>query len=213
MSKSSRTTPNGDLGGHVMDLAEEDPDLFGTSIVFRRDEEAEQLFTDRNQNRVGKFVSPDSTNTENFPHARLAELRAVDAVDEPAANPGGMFTTGSSRIVADADALLDYALGRSDVEPVMTELSFSPRRVKEWFSRWMERSGMVIVQSAIPSLAGPPSIDDIGSMSEAERKTYAADLLEWCQQQRAAEAVRQVDDAVRSLDGWDREVADRALYG
>ena len=213
LSKSSRTTPNGDLGGHVMDLAEEDPDMFGTSIVFRRDEEAEELFAERNQNRVGKFVSPDSSNSENFPHARLAELRAVDAVDEPAANPGGVFTTGSSRIVADADALLDYALGRSDVVPVMTELSFSPRRVKEWLHRWMDRTGMEIVQSGRPAPAGPPTIGEASNRTDDDRKRYAEKVSRFCNQELSKYAVWRVEQAVRALGGHDREVADRKRYG
>ncbi|MCH8852012.1 MAG: hypothetical protein IID41_05100 [Planctomycetes bacterium] len=212
LAKSSRTTPSGDLGGHVMDLAEESPDLFGTSIVFRRDEDAEELFIERNLNRVGKFVSPDSTNTENFPHARLAELRAVDAVDEPAANSGGMFTTRSSLITADADALLDYALGRSDVEPVMTELSFSPARVKEWLFRWMKRTGMEIVQSAIPAPAGLSSIAEVGNRTDDDRKRYAESVSRFCNRELSKYAVWRVEQAVRSLEGHDCEVADRKRY-
>ncbi|MCH8968599.1 MAG: hypothetical protein IIA66_05720 [Planctomycetes bacterium] len=206
LAKSSRKTPSGDLGGHVMDLAEESPDMFGTSIVFRRDEDAEELFIERHQNRVGKFVSPDSTNAENFPHARLAELRAVDAVDEPAANPGGMFTTRSSQITADADALLDYALGRSDAEPVMTALAFSPVRVKEWLARWMDRTGMKIVQTDRP-------IEDDAPIAPGEdRKEYAARVLRWCNRELSKHAVHKVEEAAKSLAGHDREVADRKRY-
>lgn len=106
LSKSSRNTPSGDLGGHILDLAEEDPDLFGSSIVFSRDEDAELAFVTDNQDRRGRFASPDRGNPQNFIHARLDELRAVDVVGEPAANPAGMFTvqTPAASVVRSADA-------------------------------------------------------------------------------------------------------------
>ena len=46
--KSSRNAPDGDLGGHVLSLASEDPESFGASIVFYHDQEAEDEF--RNEN-------------------------------------------------------------------------------------------------------------------------------------------------------------------
>jgi len=209
--ESSHTSPEGDLGAFILDMAEQDPDLFGTSIVFRRAVEAENEFKAAHLNRAGKFVSPDSSNAENLPHARLAELRACDCVDEPAANPAGMFTTGSSQIVADADALLDYALGRSDAEPAMVELSFSPRRVKEWLSRWMERTGMEIVART----GSPAEVDDRDDMPDLSSGDPNI-VLEWCARQERRESDRiisDIDALAASVAGSDLEAADRRRYG
>lgn len=86
--ESASNTPSGDLAGHVMDLAEEDPDAFGMSIVF----EGHGVWTladgseaDLNEER------PDNALTD-IPVVRVDALDAVDVVDEPAANRDGMFS-------------------------------------------------------------------------------------------------------------------------
>ena len=101
--QSAHETPDGDLADYVMGLAEEDPEAFGNSISFRPDFGAEEEFQGKHSDEDGRFQSPDSDNKKNLPHARLAELRAVDAVDSPAANPNGLFHRGDE-IVAEADA-------------------------------------------------------------------------------------------------------------
>lgn len=86
---SARKTPqHGDLAGYVAELAQEDPEAFGMSIVFRRDHTAEGEFYSAHMNDSGGFESPDSDNENNFPHVRMAELRAVDVVDTPALTDG-----------------------------------------------------------------------------------------------------------------------------
>ena len=43
-AQAGSKSPDGDLAGYVMDLADEDPDAFGASIVFYHDMGAEQEF-------------------------------------------------------------------------------------------------------------------------------------------------------------------------
>lgn len=211
-AKSSRETPDGDLAKYVMDLATEDPDFLGASIVFKRDLEAEEAFTSSHLNRRGIFASPDSDNSENVPHARLAELRGADIVDEPAANPAGMFHRSSGRMMQDADALLDYALGHGDKEPVMAELSFSPVRVKEWLTRWLSRKGLEIVPAQpATDTASPPTTNPLADGSRDPAK-----LLAWCQEQRAREQMRKIEEMAdrheAEKQGRIRERHDRAIY-
>jgi hypothetical protein len=156
LSESARNTPDGDLAGYVLQLAADDPEAFGTSIVFRHDVEAErghldanshvEKWTDGNGNQRERnvFASPDPLNTDNLAHARLQELKAVDVVDEPAANPGGMFQRGQE-IAEDADSLLSYALGLTDQKPVLAELSIDPDRVSGHFARFLTRHGLSLV--------------------------------------------------------------------
>lgn len=91
-SKSSQDTPSGNLSKHVMDLADESPEFLGTSIAFSRDIALEDDFLSKHRDKDGEFKSPDPLNTKNFTHVRLKTLRAVDFVDEPAANPAGLFS-------------------------------------------------------------------------------------------------------------------------
>ena len=38
-------------------------------------------------------------------------------------------------------------------------------------------------------------------------------LLEWAQRELSNAAIRRIDEAASSLDGYDRELADRLQYG
>ena len=71
-------TPNGNLGDYVLNLAEEDPDAFGASIVFPRGLEEEN--------------DPDTgmkdKNGDLMPLVRMDQLNGVDIVDEPASGDG-----------------------------------------------------------------------------------------------------------------------------
>ncbi len=150
ISRLAHNTPDGDLAEFVMGMADDEPDMFGTSIVFSRDEAAEAVFAAENQDKRGRFVSPDKKNEQQFPHARLAELRADDVVDEPAANPGGMFSRGDG-IVKEADALLSFALGLSDHKPELVQLELDPERVSAYLKRFLATNGLMIVSNSTVS--------------------------------------------------------------
>lgn len=85
ISDSAFKTPDGDLGSYVMDLAEQDPDAFGTSVVLRGYEFEYRLKADGTR-------AKDEDGNDLPPLLRVKGLSAVDAVDEPAAN-NGMFGT------------------------------------------------------------------------------------------------------------------------
>jgi len=93
LAAAASHSPKGDLAGYVLRLAEEDPAALGASIRFARDLDAEGAFRDQHT-KLGRFTSPDAGNVANYTHARLAELKNVDLVDEPAANAGGLFSAG-----------------------------------------------------------------------------------------------------------------------
>lgn len=136
-SKSSHKTPDGDLATYVMDMAEEDPDAFGVSIVFSSDLGAEDRFVATNSDEDGNFRSPDKRNSKNYRHARLARLHAADVVDDPAANPDGLFRRDQS-IAEEADKLCSFALGLSDERPELAHLSVDPDRTAAFVARFLE---------------------------------------------------------------------------
>jgi hypothetical protein len=158
-SRTSHKTPEGDLGGYVMDLAEEDPEQFGASIVFEYDSQAERdFYRSHLDGESGRFQSPDPQNVKNLPHARLSELRAVDIVDEPAANPSGMFHV--SEIPAEADALCAYALGLSDERPELFELAgIHPDRLRAFAGRFLQTRGLTVAAKGdnVPQLSSDPA--------------------------------------------------------
>ncbi len=160
--QSAHDTPDGDLAGYVLKLAQEAPDAFGESISFGRDRQGEAEFALKHGATVdsdgyvdhGGFQSPDKDNKKNYRHARLAELYAVDTVDEPAANPGGLFNR--SIVPAEADAVLSYALGLSSERPTVTALSVDPERAKGFASRWLERNGLEL-RAKEPQMSEKPT--------------------------------------------------------
>lgn len=151
-SKSAHKTPDGDLATYTMDLAEEDPAAFGTSICFVRDRQAEMrfllqhgaTFDQWNEFDDSTFESPDPDNTENLPHVRLKELVGIDAVDSPAANPNGLFHRGHE-LAVEADDLLAYCLGLTKTPPELVQLEVDPDRVSGFVDRFLDRHGLTLV--------------------------------------------------------------------
>jgi len=143
--ESAHDTPDGDLASYIMNLADEDPAAFGMSIVFDSDIGAEDKFMAEHEDKDGNFVSPDKDNTNNYIHARVAQLSAADVVDEPAANPDGLFHRGDS-IAFEADAYLAYALGLSDEAPETAAFGVHPDRVRGFVQRFLDQRKLTLIR-------------------------------------------------------------------
>lgn len=154
LAKSAHASPDGNLAQYVMDRAAEDPESFGASIVYDIDHQAEREHFEAHGGRIvehpdgfiewdaREFKSPDPQNHKNLPHARLKRLRAVDIVDDPAANPAGMF--GRDPVFADAERLFSYALGVSEERPTLREFDLDPERIKVFAVKFLDRHGLAI---------------------------------------------------------------------
>jgi hypothetical protein len=113
------------------------------SIVFRHDRGEEERHRAKHKDDRGRFLSPDPRNTNNFEHARLAELRAADFVDEPAANPGGLFHRGHE-VAEEAEHLMSYALGLTDERPALTTFDADPDRLAAFTKRFLHNNKLEI---------------------------------------------------------------------
>jgi hypothetical protein len=173
LAKSARRSPDGDLAGYVLARTLEDPESFGASIVFYRDRDAEIGFmlehgaTEEEDEDglhyidITGFVSPDPLNINNYPHSRLLELSASDLVDDPAANPSGMFA--SDPITGFAE-LADYALGICESPPSETAFGVHPDRLRGFVERYLSNRKLTIHKGAVmakkpaeqPKPAGAP---------------------------------------------------------
>lgn len=160
MSRAAEKSPDGNLPEYVFALAEEDPEAFGTSIVFERDRDSELRFMEANtQEREGegrRFRSPDPRNKNNFRHARLSKLRCIDVVDEPAANPGGMFSAGEE-LASRAEALLSFAFGITGAAPDAALIGIEGERARTFLRSFLERHKLQI-QAAAASPAKETSV-------------------------------------------------------
>ncbi|MEM1205105.1 MAG: hypothetical protein AAGN66_17880 [Acidobacteriota bacterium] len=145
--ESAHRAPDGNLASYVMDLAEEDPETFAISIVFDRDVLAEEEFKLANSKAPAPgespfFESPDPDNVEHYDHVRLASLHAADFVDEPAANPGGLFHRVD--VPAEATAAVAFVLGQSDEAPAET-FGVHPERARQFVGRYLANEGLAVV--------------------------------------------------------------------
>lgn len=131
----------GDLAGYVMGLAADDPAAFGLSIDFCRDLKAEKDFASAHTDAEGNFVSPDPLNRRHLPHVRLGQLNSIDLVDEPAANPCGLFSLPRE---TDLDPLLRFAVGLTDTPPISSPLDVEPNRLREYLQRFLSIRGLKI---------------------------------------------------------------------
>lgn len=163
--ESAKQTPDGDLADYVMSLAEEDPQAAGLSIVFLHDFEAEEAF-EAQFSVDGEFVSPDPENEKSYPHVRLRELRAADVVDEPAANPNGLFD--SAPLARQVDELLAYAAGLSERRPADPVLGVDPDRAAQFFRRWAAARGLSIGTQEDPPAAGDQMSDTATEVSTGQ---------------------------------------------
>ena len=152
-TKAGHKSPDGDLASYVMDLAEQDPDAFGISIVFEHDVGEMARFDADHTDEHGDFISPDPDNDRNLEHVRLSNLRAADAVDEPAANPAGLFHRGGD-IAGHADRLLSYAFGLDDSERPELQFNIDPDRARGFASRWLNQHGLSLTPKE-PIMAEP----------------------------------------------------------
>jgi hypothetical protein len=87
-SAEASDTPQGDLRGYVLRMAANEPDAFGMSIVFEPGDSYQK-------------AGPDGKVPQESPwYAKLEKLLAADMVDDPAANPDGLFSAWASETFA-----------------------------------------------------------------------------------------------------------------
>ncbi len=88
----TKKNPAGDLAEYVMDIAEEDPEICGLSIVFDPAEFEEQ----KNE----EYDEDDPDSPETFQLGRVKDVSAADFVGDPAANAGGLLSRLPMRVLS-----------------------------------------------------------------------------------------------------------------
>jgi uncharacterized small protein (DUF1192 family) len=195
LSATAHSTPKGDLAGYVLDLAEEDPTAFGTSIVFSCDIGAMERFEAKYKDAEGRFQSPDPDNTDSLPHARCAELFGCDVVDEPAANPSGFFGRGDE-LAAKASSVLAFLFDLPNTPAPDPEAfnGIEPGRAREFVQKFLSQHGLIVAprpdasalgaalsakKETLRTMPNEPKQDDVKAAEKARvkalREAYASD--------------------------------------
>lgn len=169
---SATKSPDGDLVEYVRLLVDEDADAAGLSIVFEHDVDAENEFHLSNgaeriadsiyepdEIDMSGFKSPDELNQYNLPHVRLDKLRAADLVDEPAANPDGIYSLQT--LPNDADSFLRFVVGEAKQKPNAL-FGVDAQRASEFFQRWLRANDYVLAKGETmePETKATENVDD-----------------------------------------------------
>lgn len=144
-------SPEGNLGEYVLSAAEEEPDAFGFSVVI----DAERVWVldtgeeipvyDEHENRRSK----PSNAVGDLPAFRVANLFAVDLVDEPAANRDGMFSAAHLW-----GTNLDAERVFSELDRYVTEAGFTPAKVYEIALKYAHARGVLVPATTSVSSSG-----------------------------------------------------------
>lgn len=181
LSNSAHATPQGDLYEYVCTLAVDEPDMFGTSIVFTRGR------TYRRAADGSKVIHPydlddGSLSDDDFRKARrqyedtpgpdyveCAELHAADVVDEPAANPGGLFSRWTNETLA--GQVTQFLDTHPEVMDILTAHPDVVAEFREKYEAHKERRN----QGAIPMAEKPAAAPAAPATQPAEPAAPAAE--------------------------------------
>ena len=153
------TSPQGDLGNYVMDLAEQDAEAFGVSIAASVDEQQLATWTDSLQ-----AMAPADRAAARWP-MRFTRLRAADVVDTPAATRTGLFSLADAdlrNLPAQATALLDVYF--ADAPPDVVRA-----RIAGFLDRYFATKGTPMADESKPA-------DVVETETPAPAEKPAADL-------------------------------------
>jgi hypothetical protein len=136
------TSPQGDLGNYVMDLAESDPESFGVSLATKLDRGDLAQFERSNAAKAAEDRSL-------WP-MRFSAIKAGDVVDEPAATRGGFFSLNADLrdLPAQATALLSSYFG--DAEPDVVRGRISAFLDRYFSSKGQAMPGEIEQPSEVP---------------------------------------------------------------
>ena len=148
ISDTAKETPNGDLHSYVFDIAEKEPDMFGTSIVFtpgdhyKRDEKGVKY---KYSWDAGAWVDADGNEKERGmlsleTFVEIEKLHADDFVDDPATNDG-LFSQSSiaSEITEHLDNNPEQLQSLLDNQELL-ESVFGRDETRQFVARYQEYS-------------------------------------------------------------------------
>jgi hypothetical protein len=125
LSREAQDTPHGNLYEYVLGMAENESDMFGTSIVFTVGEHYQ--LSDTGEKIVDEMLWDDGRKV----FVTCDKLHACDVVDDPAANPDGLFSSFNDM------SLSGQVTEFLDLHPEVYEmLSNQPEVVEQFMSKY-----------------------------------------------------------------------------
>lgn len=174
LAQSASKAPDGDLAGYVMDLADEDSEAFGMSIVaggytvWTLDDGTE-IATEEYWDDDEAGYRPENATTSK-PVFRVEALDAVDVVDEPAANRDGMF----SGALWGTNQLAESMFG--DFDALLKQVGMSPEQAWGYALKYFDARGVDFKRVAMTE--EQTVVEPQGNETEQDSATAAAVEIE-----------------------------------
>jgi hypothetical protein len=175
LRNSAKETPAGNLYGRVISMAEEDPEMFGMSIVFSP---SESYRIDVDGNKFAEST-PEFHQLTGDPFATIDKLFGVDVVDEGAATDGlfGAVTTAEFATIA-----TDFLDNNERLWDLIDE---NPEVVNQFMSRYRSRCERINQnkEQSMPEDQKMPEAEEtepveLESGKQTETETFAAEPAE-----------------------------------
>jgi hypothetical protein len=137
LSEEAKKSPSGDLYEYVLGMAENESDMFGTSIVFSPGKEYQK---DAQGNKY--YYSDDTSEIDLLDDLFIEckELFACDCVDEPAANDGMFSAFASDTVAGQISKFLDLHpevfKSLSENKEVIQALAEHGDKIEEFFENY-----------------------------------------------------------------------------
>jgi hypothetical protein len=175
IADAAYTSPQGDLGNYVMDLAEQDPEAFGISMATQLDQQSYGEFeatysreSDREKRKAMKWPM------------RFTAMKAGDVVDSPAATRTGLFSLTEAdprNLPAQATALLDTYFSDAPAEAVRARINgFLDRYFSSRGDDMPEPTPAEVVTTETPAAPATPAADLSAADTAPAVETATADL-------------------------------------
>ncbi len=159
LSSEAKNTPNGNLYDYVCGMAQNEPDMFGTSIVYepgkeyRKDKDGNKWYrVGYNSYSDGKGNVDDGEDLSDELYVECAELFACDCVDDPAANDGLFSKFANETVAGQISEFLDM---NPQVVQMLTEnpevikvISKYGKNIDEFFAKYQEYKKMEALKMA-----------------------------------------------------------------
>jgi hypothetical protein len=194
LSNEAKHTPHGDLYSYVLGMAKNEPDMFGTSIVFtpgdtyRRDENGEKVPVG------GEFDARDGEPI----FVECAALHACDTVDEPAANDGLFSRFSNETIAGQVTEFLDLnpTVWEAILEnpSILETLSKYGNKFDEFINRYRTYRGVKTGDSAMSQTQTEAADVAEVEVTEPEATETPKAEIEEKMESEAAESVPEVEE-------------------
>lgn len=202
LSKLAFSSPDGNLGGYVLEAIDEDPEAFGFSVVIST--ERYWVMEDGSEMAYGNEDRPPKGVADELPAFRITDLHAVDLVDEPAANRDGMF----SQFLWGSNVLAEETFAEFDA--YVQQAGFTPAKVFEVALKYADARGV--------DLAGFKASERTEEMNKETQQETPVSREEFealrqelaAQQAAAAEAKAREEQLAQALDESNKRNAEMA---